>query len=223
MLQNRFLIESDSPKWGNREYISYTKIRKGRIVKTHPVILYLGTWKRVLKNGLKRDYWCAIELNNLDTEQMASLKYYLSDILEQKTIKARYRKGKELLPDIFVQWYRTYRIENIGSRIKGQLYSLDVRDVDEAKADEYAREETGEKLSTFNPEQQSDWISRAVRERGKEEEEQQIAAAAERRKDSPRTSPEPQAQPEMPQIDLPDKIEGEDEQPPKTDSPAMLY
>jgi len=220
LLQDRILVESDMPRWGHKEYISYEKLRKGRRVKTHPKILYLGTWDRTLKSGEKRKYWCAVELNNLDTEQISSLKQNLQEILREKTIKARYHKGKNLLPDIFKQWYRTYRIENIGSRIKGQLYSLDVRDVDEDKAAEYAQTETGKEFSSFSDEQKSDWISRAVRERGQEEEEQQIAAAAERRKDTPRTSPRLPVQPETSPVDPPEE---EDQSLPPEDSPATYY
>jgi hypothetical protein len=146
---------------------------------SNPVVLYLGTWNRELKSGKTKKFWCGIDMNRLDYEQLASLQQSLPEILKTKNLKARYWKGKELVPDIFVPYYRTYFVGNVGSVIKGRLFSLDVTDADKEEAARAASKE-GEDYDELSLDIKNYHLAQAVRKRGAKEVEEQEKSAKEK-------------------------------------------
>ena len=201
LLENKVIFEDH----GRKLYFDYTKIRAGQEETTQPVVLYLGTWRRRLKSGVTRTYWCGIDMNNLDKEQVASLQFHLPEILKNKRIYDRYWTGKRLLPDVFHWYYRTYNTNSVGSVLKGRLFSLDITDADEKEAVELAEKDGGPEWSGLSDDHKSYYIAQAVRKRGTREAEKQEEAAKEkeeRPEEVPKPAPEAPV-PEAPKEPLP--------------------
>lgn len=201
LLEDKIIFEDHARKL----YFDYTKIRHGREEITNPVVLYLGTWRRRLKSGVTRTYWCGIDMNNLDEEQLASLQFHLPEILKRKRVYDRYWAGKRLLPDIFEPFYRTYNTNSVGAVIKGRLFSLDVTDIDEKEAAELSEKDGGPEWDELSADHKSYYIAQAVRKRGTREAEAQEEAAREKEKEPERVpKPKPEApEPEVPERPLP--------------------
>lgn len=193
LLEDKLIFEDHARKL----YFDYTKIHRGMEETTKPVVLYLGTWHRRLNSGVYRNYWCGIDLNNLDEEQLAALQYHLPEILKNSRIYNRYHTGKELLPDVFVPFYRTYNTNNVGAVIKGRLFSLDVTDADKEEAIEINRKNGGREWDELSKRNRSYFIAQAVRERGTREAEKQEKAAKakdeapEKKEKPPKKMPKP--------------------------------
>jgi hypothetical protein len=62
-----------------------------------------------------------INQNYLNPEQKERLSYYAPQILKSRNLKQRYWTGRKLLPDIFNEFYRTYRKDYIDSIEQGTL------------------------------------------------------------------------------------------------------
>lgn len=188
LLENKLIFEAH----GRKLYFDYTKIRKGMEETTNPVVFYLGTWRRKLKSGVRRTYWCGIDMNNLDEEQLAALQHELPNILKKRSVYDRYWAGKRLLPDIFHQFYRTYNTNSVGAVIKGRLFSLDVTDVDKEEAAKLAVKDGGPDWEDLSNNHKSYYTAQAVRKRGTREAEEQEKAAAEKEEE-----PEKVAKPDL--------------------------
>ena len=79
-------------------------------VDPKPKVFGLGRWRHpATRNTLV----CGINLNYLSEEEISQLRKALSAILAEKTIKNRYWKGMKLVPNIFINAYRTYNQDAI--------------------------------------------------------------------------------------------------------------
>ncbi len=75
-----------------------------------PKIIQLGKWTHPNTGNLLVG---GINLNYLTDNQIEELRYYAPEISQHKTLKSRYWAGRRLLPDIFNNYYRTYKNQNI--------------------------------------------------------------------------------------------------------------
>ena len=75
-----------------------------------PKVVQLGTW---LHPNTRNQLVAGINLNYLSTRDVEKLRYYLPEILKNRNLYVRYHTGKRLLPDIFKDYYRTYRRDRI--------------------------------------------------------------------------------------------------------------
>jgi hypothetical protein len=84
-----------------------------------PRILLLGRW-RDPRTGRRKIG--GINLNYLSQNQIDKLRYYLPEILSNKNLMARYYAGRELVPDVFMSFYRDYydNMEPQGASISGR-------------------------------------------------------------------------------------------------------
>ena len=74
-------------------------------VDPRPKVLLLGRWRHPrTRNNLV----AGINLNYLSDEQKLRLRQALPEILKSRNLRRRYWKGREVLPDIFNDLYRTY-------------------------------------------------------------------------------------------------------------------
>lgn len=74
-------------------------------VDPRPKVLLLGRWRHPrTRNNLV----AGINLNYLSDDQVTRLRKVLPQILKSRNLRNRYWAGRELLPDIFNDMYRTY-------------------------------------------------------------------------------------------------------------------
>lgn len=79
-------------------------------VDPKPKVLRLGDWRHP---NTKNHLVAGINLNYLRGRDLDRLRYYLPEILKDKHLYVRYHTGKKLLPDLFKNYYRTYRADRI--------------------------------------------------------------------------------------------------------------
>ncbi len=70
-----------------------------------PKVLFLGRWKDPRTGRSKIG---GINLNYLSPNQIDKLRYYLPEILQSGDLMARYYAGRDLVPDVFIPFYRDY-------------------------------------------------------------------------------------------------------------------
>ena len=195
LLENKLIFERHARKLS----FDYTKFRQGREEVTQPVVLYLGTWRRRLNSGVHRTYWCGIDMNNLDEEQLSALQFHLPEILKNRRVYDRYWTGKRLLPDVFEAHYRTYNTNSVGAIIKGRLFSLDITDADKDAAIELADKDGGPEWGELSGDHKSYYLAQAVRDRGTREAEKQEKAAKEKDQE-PEDIPKPEPEGPEPEV-----------------------
>ena len=205
------IVESDD--YGQKLYFDYQKKRGGRelLSSPSPIVLYLGTWRMTDKQGNNKTFVCGLNIAYLeDEEELAALKKSLPEILQANGMKARYRVGSTLLPDIFSKAYRTYNIQNIVSRpIRGRLHVLKTSDEDKEEAKDIASKD-GKDWSSMDNQERNQYLDQAVRKRGSEDvkhqeqskkEREQIEKHFEKEKEEPEPEieePEEKEEPEVP-------------------------
>ena len=83
-----------------------------------PRLLLLGKWRHPTTRNI---LLAGINLNYLTDEQLANVRKNLKAIIQPRNLKSRYWKGKQLLPDVFDNAYRTYDKDYVGSITKDTL------------------------------------------------------------------------------------------------------
>lgn len=83
-----------------------------------PRLLLLGKWRHPSTRNI---LLAGINLNYLTDEQLAEIRKNLKAIIQPRNLKSRYWKGRQLLPDIFQNAYRTYDKDFVGSITKDTL------------------------------------------------------------------------------------------------------
>ena len=83
-----------------------------------PKMLLLGKWRHPNTRNILLG---GINLNYLSDDQVIELRKALPAILRNKNLKARFRQGKKLLPDIFGEAYRTYDRDWVGQVTRDTL------------------------------------------------------------------------------------------------------
>jgi hypothetical protein len=83
-----------------------------------PRLLLLGKWRHPTTRNI---LLAGINLNYLTDEQLAEVRKNLKQIITPRNLKSRYWKGKQLLPDVFDDAYRTYDKDYVGSITKDTL------------------------------------------------------------------------------------------------------
>jgi len=103
----------------------------------NPIILYLGKW-RSKRTG--NTVVGGVNMNYLSDEQIKRLRENLRELLRAgRTLKARWRKGHELLPDIFPGKgggrgaYRTYQQDMIHTKSTSTITPIDKPEKKEPK------------------------------------------------------------------------------------------
>lgn len=186
----------EKDEFGRKYYFGYTKFRHRQPdrhpVQTNPVVFYLGQWKRKVKDGSTRTFWCGIAIDYLDDEQLAALKANAPEILKKRRLYDRYWAGKRLLPDVFRRYYRTYRADRIENVVKGRFLVLKVTDGDREEAKELAQQD-GEDFDKLPEKKQAQYVEKAIIKRGKTDLKDQEDAALERETEmQPKPEPKPQ-------------------------------
>ena len=74
-------------------------------VDPRPKVLLLGRWRHP---RTRNDLVAGINLNYLSDEQVLRLRQSLPKILKSRNLRRRYWTGRQVLPDIFNDLYRTY-------------------------------------------------------------------------------------------------------------------
>ncbi len=167
--------------FGHKLYFDYQKAKE--MSKPNPIVLFLGVWRMTDKSGTRKKFLCGINLAALSSkEELSALQYYMPDILEPKNMKARYKVGKMLLPDIFRKGYRTYNVKNISSRpIFGRLYALKPTDQDIEDAQKSSVQD-GRVWDDLKQREKDEYVEKAMRTRGEKDVGRKDRARAERDK-----------------------------------------
>ncbi len=87
-------------------------------VDPRPHVLALGYWRHP---RTRNELLGGINLHYLNQDQVERLRKKLPEILANRSLRARYRAGARLLPDIFDSSYRTYRRGEINNVEPGTL------------------------------------------------------------------------------------------------------
>lgn len=209
--------------YGRKLYFDYRKQRRGQelLSSPSPIVLYLGTWRMTDKEGNKKKFLCGVNLAYLaDEEELAAVKKALPEILRVKNMKARYRIGKTLLPDIFRRAYRTYNVNNVVNRpVRGRLYALKTTDDDKEEAKILASKD-GREWGDLENQDKNQYLDQAIRKRGSEDVKRQEKSKKEREQIDKHM--EPEAAPEKPEEPIEKQPEEEPEElskPPKPPKP----
>ena len=84
-----------------------------------PLILVIGYY---VNPNTQNRLMCGININNLNSDQIIELRKALPKIIgTSKSTKARYWKGRELVPEIFEKSYRTYNTDYVNIISPGTL------------------------------------------------------------------------------------------------------
>jgi len=105
------ITEADSGRIFNFDYNKFK-------TDPRPRLLLLGKWRHP---STKKTLLAGINLHYLDDNQIIDLRKQLPYILEPRNLKSRYWRGREVLPDIFNDSYRTYDRNEVGTITKDTL------------------------------------------------------------------------------------------------------
>lgn len=98
-----------------------------------PTVLVLGHWKN---QSTGNDLLGGININYMTDAELQRLRRAVPIILRARDLKSRYWVGRRLLPDIFTEYYRTYKQNNVAKVTPGELsYGLDKAAKDATKPD----------------------------------------------------------------------------------------
>lgn len=104
-------------------------------VDPEPKVLHLGKWVHPSTGNL---LVAGINLNYLGKRDLDRLRYYLPEILKNRNLYVRYHTGKKLLPDIFKNYYRTYRSDKVKLIDKETLKFMSPKEISQQGDEERA-------------------------------------------------------------------------------------
>jgi len=103
--------------YGRTQEFKYSHFKRDN----KPRVLKLGTWLHPKTRNLLVG---GVNLNYLAPRDIEELRYYLPEILRTRNLRDRYWAGRRLLPNIFLNAYRTYRADRIGIITPGTLKTM---------------------------------------------------------------------------------------------------
>ncbi len=97
-----------------------------------PRVFLMGRWQHP---NTGNTLVAGVNLNYLDDDQIKQLQTNAVEILKPSNLKSKYWKGRELLPEIFEKYYRTYNQDNVNSVTRDALKFFKPSELDKAKTE----------------------------------------------------------------------------------------
>lgn len=105
-----------------------------------PRVFLMGRWQHP---NTGNTLVAGINLNYLSDEQIKQLQDNAKEVLKPSNLKSKYWKGRELLPEIFEKYYRTYNQDHVNSVTRDALKFFKPSDLDKPKEEPKADVKAG--------------------------------------------------------------------------------